>query len=148
MTFRKIVESITAIRHCYQSGMQALGADSRKVAVNDTRWLCGSINLDDCLRQSYPDANRWDYLSCYNRKIYFIEVHPANTSEIDYMIKKIQWLWNWLKQDGADLNILIAQKNPYHWVASGKVTILRNSSQARRLSKSGIPFPVEKLILQ
>jgi len=148
MTFRHIAKSIGAIGHCYQAGMQGLGTDSIRIEIDNTRKLCGSINLDECLKRQYPDTNRWDYILCYNTKIHFIEVHPATTNEIATMLNKLQWLKNWLKLIGKDLKNITHQSNPYHWIASGNVTILRNSPQARKLSKSGLPFPVEKLSLK
>jgi hypothetical protein len=148
MAFQEVVQSIPAISNCHQQGKQALGAYSQKVDVGETRQLCGSVNLDVCLHNKYPDANRWDYILCYRNKAYFIEVHPAITSEVGCVIRKFQWLKNWLKVDGIAIYALMAQDNPYHWIASGNVAILKNSPQARMLSLSGLPFPKERLFLQ
>lgn len=40
----------------------------------------------------YPNASRWDYAIGYDQKAWFVEVHPANTSNVKEMLKKVEWL--------------------------------------------------------
>lgn len=70
-------------------------------------------------------------------KVVFLEVHPACTSSVMEMIKKLEWLKNMLKNDALELNKMKAN-NPYHWVASGKVAILTTSKEYRQCVAHGI----------
>ncbi|MCF8308072.1 MAG: hypothetical protein K9I68_03590 [Bacteroidales bacterium] len=123
--------------------MQALGSYSQKIKTTNTRLINGSVFLEECLAGIYRQANLWDYMISYNSRIYFIEVHPAETKNISEMINKVTWLKDWLKNNGYQFNALKSKKSPYRWVASGRVNIARNSSQMRKLAKSGIAFPRE-----
>lgn len=62
-------------------------------------------------------------------------MHPATTSEVQSVLNKLQWLKTFLRENAPQLN---QEPKGFHWVASGKVDILPNSSQARKLAKSGI----------
>lgn len=65
----------------------------------------------------------------------FVEVHPANTSNVDEVVKKKKWLDVWLKTNALDLKAMMAGTS-YYWIASGKVAILPNSPQARKIAKN------------
>lgn len=65
----------------------------------------------------------------------FVEVHPANTSNVDEVVKKKKWLDVWLKTNALDLKAMMAGTG-YYWIASGKVAILPNSPQAREIAKN------------
>jgi len=143
--YKKAVEATLDITNCYQPGLLALGANSTKVNPVNTRLLNGSVDIDSCTATNYPNANRWDYSFGYNDKAYFIEVHPANTSEVDVVIKKLEWLKTWLTNNAPRLNSLKAD-SPYYWVQSGKGAILPNSKQARKVAQAGIkPIPLLRL---
>ena len=49
----------------------------------------GSLDIDNQVKAIYPDEPRWDYTLAYGDNIYFFEVHPAETSEIDKVIDKV-----------------------------------------------------------
>jgi len=134
LTFKEAVESTLDIATGYKIGLIALGQYSNKVSVRDTRLLGGSVDIDACTAAKYPDANRWDYALAHNQKIYFVEIHPAITSEVSTMLKKLRWLKNWLNDHAPEINKLKAEQ-PYYWVQSGKCAILKGSNQERKIAQ-------------
>lgn len=134
-TFKSIVQAIPAIAGAYREGLQALESkDAGKVKPQNPRKLSGSVYLDKCLKTTNPHDARWDYVIGYSEKAYFVEVHPANTSNVDEVVKKKKWLDVWLKTNALDLKAMMAGTG-YYWIASGKVAILPNSPQARKIAK-------------
>ena len=92
-TFESIVQAIPAIASAYRDGLQALESkDAGKVKPQNPRNLSGSVYLDKCLEKTNPHDARWDYVIGYCEKAYFVEVHPANTSNVDEVVKKKNWL--------------------------------------------------------
>lgn len=135
-TFKSIVQAIPAIAGAYKEGLQALESkDAGKVKPQNPRKLSGSVYLDKCLKTTNPHDARWDYVIGYSEKAYFVEVHPANTSNVDEVVKKKKWLDVWLKTNALDLKAMMAGTG-YYWIASGKVAILPNSPQARKIAKN------------
>lgn len=135
-TFKSIVQAIPAIAGAYREGLQALESkDAGKVKPQNPRKLSGSVYLDKCLKTTNPHDARWDYVIGYSEKAYFVEVHPANTSNVDEVVKKKKWLEVWLKTNALDLKAMMAGTG-YYWIASGKVAILPNSPQARKIAKN------------
>lgn len=135
-TFESIVQAIPAIANAYRDGLQALESkDAGKVKPQNPRNLSGSVYLDKCLEKTNPHDARWDYVIGYCEKAYFVEVHPANTSNVDEVVKKKNWLEAWLNANASDLKAMMAG-TCYYWIASGKVAILPNSPQARRIAKN------------
>lgn len=135
-TFKSIVQAVPAIAGAYREGLQALESkDAGKVKPLNPRKLSGSVYLDKCLKTTNPHDARWDYVIGYREKAYFVEVHPANTSNVDEVVKKKKWLDVWLKTNALDLKAMMAGTS-YYWIASGKVAILPNSPQARKIAKN------------
>lgn len=135
-TFKSIVQAIPAIAGAYREGLQALESkDAGKVKPQNPRKLSGSVYLDKCLKTTNPHDARWDYVIGYSEKAYFVEVHPANTSNVDEVVKKKKWLDVWLKTNALDLKAMMAGTG-YYWIVSGKVAILPNSPQARKIAKN------------
>ena len=135
-TFKSIVQAIPAIAGAYREGLQALESkDAGKVKPQNPRKLSGSVYLDKCLKTTNPHDARWDYVIGYREKAYFVEVHPANTSNVDEVVKKKKWLDVWLKTNALNLKAMMAGTS-YYWIASGKVAILPNSPQARKIAKN------------
>ena len=148
MGFKNAVEATEDIKDCYNKGLTALGSNSGKVRPHNTRRVNGSVNLDDCVSGKYPDASRWDYIIGYNGAAYFLEVHPASTSNVGEMIKKLNWLKVWLRREAAEINAIKASDKPFRWVASKGVGIVKDSPQALRLAKSGLSFPQKITVLK
>ena len=137
MMISRIKNSI--LNNYLKSGLQALkSSDKKRIILSDSRNLIGSIDIDSNFKKSCPNDNRWDYLILINSNIegYFIEVHPAHTSEIKVMIKKKEWLENKI------INIYFknVNKNKYKivWISSGKNAILKSSKEYKLLAKHNL----------
>lgn len=144
--FKVAVEATPDISAAYKSGLQALRhADASKVTTSVTRKIDGSVNIDETLQAAYPDANRWDYAIGYDSKVCFVEVHPAFTSEIDTMLKKLAWLKGWLKDKAPKLNEVSRMTPAFVWIQSGRCAILPTSRQAKKLAQTGMPRPLLRL---
>lgn len=137
MSFKDTVESLTEIRGSFQSGLTALDSNSGKIKPDNTRLINGSVNLDDSLKKTYPNANRWDYIIGYNDKAYFVEIHPAAGGEVKVVLLKLEWLKAWLKSSAGTLNGIKAD-DPYHWIASGKMAIPKTSNQYKIAARNGM----------
>lgn len=137
MTFRDAINGTPDVKNGYCSGLQALKGDAQRVNVSDSRSLDGSVDIDACTHKLYPNAPRWDYTLGYGGKAYFLEVHPASTSNVKGMINKAKWLTSWLNEK-APLLKSIAANSMFYWVASGKCCILPNSPQNKKLAQSKI----------
>jgi hypothetical protein len=148
MRFKNAVKATKDIKDCFDKGLRALGANSVRVRTENTRSLNGSINLDSCVSRKYPAESRWDYIIGYKDAAYFVEVHPASTSNVDEMIAKLNWLKAWLKREGTEINTIRATNMPFRWVASKRVGIAKDSPQALRLAKSGLSFPQKITVLK
>ena len=136
--FKTAVESIPEVADGYRAGLQALSnADARKIKVANTGLLSGSVDIDKCTKDNYPEENRWDYALGYNDKAYFVEVHGATTSEIKTIISKAEWLKSWLRKTGKPL-LEIQASNTLYWIATGKVAILPTSNYRRNLDRHKI----------
>lgn len=143
--FRRAVETTTDIASGYCKGLQALGSSSKKVNAADTKGIEGSVNIDDCTKHLYPNGSRWDYCIGYAGKSYFVEVHPANTSNVQEMIKKADWLKQWLDEKAPGLKAMAAD-NRYYWLPSGRCDILPTSTYQKMLAQRKIVIkPVLKL---
>ena len=120
----------------YKAGIQALAAvDRKRVHLSNPRQCHGSADIVNALKKSQPNARRWDYVVAVDKTLHFIEVHPAHSSEVKDMTAKKSWLDNWLKS--SQLNRLSAPKQ-FHWVASDKVAIPKNSKQWRAAVQLGL----------
>lgn len=136
--FKEAVERTPDIQNGYRIGLKALkGKDAGCVTAENTRMVDGSVDVDACTRDLYPNEARWDYVVGYRGCAYFLEVHPAHTCNVKEMIKKAEWLRNWLTMQAPALKTLQNGKSLY-WVPSGKHNILPNSPQSRMLAQSHI----------
>jgi len=136
-SFAEKVAEIPEIAACYKPGLQALGSYSQVIKVASTRDLRGSIFIDECsgIPNSKEFPKRWDYLFAYQEKILAVEVHPASgDNNVKDVIKKAEWLRNWLKNDGGKkLEVM----HPYFFVATGSVNV-KNGSIGAKLAQKGI----------
>jgi hypothetical protein len=147
LTFNQAVLATADIRTGYQNGITALGAYSNRVLVGDTKQLQGSVDIDTCTTQKYPQANRWDYAFAYKNEVFFIEVHSANSSEVKTVIKKLRWLKDWLLQQAPEIEKLKAKsQNPFFWVQSNNFQIPKNSPQYFAAINAGL-LPIKRVVL-
>jgi hypothetical protein len=138
-----------------EDGLQALEKKDRgRVNCKDPRRLAGSVNLDEALKRVDPNGNRWDYGIGVRRKggkeeVFWVEVHPASTSDVGKVLTKLEWLDDWLSKKAPALRKLTA-KNGYVWIASGEVDIrlLKGSSRGRLLAEAGLEFPRQRLRIE
>ena len=145
-TFKKAVEATPDIENCYQPGLKSLGVHSSKITLDNTSLSEGSVDIDTCVTSKYPNDSRWDYCLSYKGKTYFVEVHTANTREVGAVLKKLQWLKDWLISNAPEL-IKLKAKQPFYWIQSGNYSILPNSKQERRMAQVGLK-PIPKLHLK
>lgn len=87
--FKAAVDKSPEIKGCWCPGLSAMGKNSSAVSVGDTNFLQGSVDIDTSTLLGHPDESRWDYTIGYNDEAYFIEVHPADTKNVDEMVKKL-----------------------------------------------------------
>lgn len=139
VSFKEAVVATKDIANCYQVGLRALGKYSKKIRFKDPQKCCGSINIDECITKKYPQDNRWDYAICYDSEVFFVEIHSANTSEVSTVLRKLQWLRDWLVGEAPEVYQLRAKsKTPFYWIQSKGNHILSNSRQARQVAISGL----------
>lgn len=150
MTFKEAVEKAPfPVNRAYRAGKQALAKKYRgRVTCADPRRLTGSIDLDSALQKTLAHAAkpRWDYGLGYKptngkEQAIWVEVHSATTKEVSAVLRKLQWLRDWLTSEAPELRQLtdFASSNcRFVWIASSSVRISRNTPQARRLSQSGL----------
>lgn len=142
--FREAVEATSCICNGYCTGLRALRGNSRLILPKDTSKLDGSVDIDEQTRGRYPEDSRWDYVVGYAGKAYFLEIHPANTSEVDGVCKKANWLNNWLTNDAPMLKSLMPNKTLY-WIASGRCDI--RGTAKRKLAEFHISLRGKNLCL-
>ena len=120
---------------CIKNGLQAIGKPD-KVSLQETRTNAKSVDIDRCLKEDYPNENRWDYAVFIDidamLKTAFIEIHPANESEVDEVIKKAQWMKRWIMDNQIRV---ITENRKFFWVSAGNVKITKNSQRIRLLHK-------------
>lgn len=140
MSFPEAAHACPHLRGKCKPGLQALPPrDRQRIDCPRPRCLTASLNLDEALEQSLPNDPRWDYGIGFRTHeahcVCWIEVHPATQSEA--VIKKIDWLKHWLKQNAAALDALPAT---FVWLASGAVRVTPASPALKRLAARGVMF--------
>ena len=143
--FKTAVEETPDIATCYQLGLRGFGSYSNKVELTDNHQCSGSVDIDACTTRLYPQSNRWDYALCYESKVYFVEVHSANSGEVSTVLRKLQWLKDWLNEKAPEINKLKAPI-PFYWVQTSDYKIPKASPQYRQIIKAGLK-PIAKLVL-
>jgi len=140
-------------------GKKALEARHRQqVNCREPERLTSSINLDQTLQQvpNHRNSNRWDYGVGYKpeqgpERAVWIEVHPASTSEVGAVLRKLDWLKRWLESEARALQqitITDRQLKAYHWLATETgVHIRPGTPQDRRLRAAGLDSPRRKILL-
>lgn len=136
---RQAFDSIDQVRSCWKPGLQALGPNSKYVSPDDSKKLGVSLDLDASYKQTNPNDSRWDYIFDYNKFTYFAEVHPADIGQCSEVIKKVNFLKAWLKDEGKAVAVTPGGSNPvYYWIPSGRDTIPRTSPKYKLCAQKGI----------
>jgi hypothetical protein len=140
--FKSAIQATPLLKDAYKEGLQALGNYSNKVTPSDTKKGEGSVDIDLAVKnvevnsvKLYAQACRWDYAIGYDGKVYFIEVHSAETSQVTQVLKKHTWLKDFLVTQAPELN---KQDKQFYWISSKGNDIVKRSSEARQLAQSGI----------
>jgi len=143
MGFKQAVAATQALEDAYRPGLGALrSADRHRIECANTRRLSGSVNLDEALAGTRPNDPRWDYGIGVRQggrpeRVVWAEVHPAATSNVKEVLRKLAWLKEWLGDSAPQLQRMPAE---FVWIASGGVAIPRHAPQFRRLAMSAIRF--------
>jgi hypothetical protein len=161
VTFEEAVRSASApVSGAYRKGKQAIAGEHREqIRCSDTRRLTGSVDLDAALGEvaEFRDANRWDYGLGFREKAghevaVWVEVHPANPGEVRVVLRKLQWLKDWLSDGAAGLALLSQRESAnghFHWLATDTGTsIPPTSREARLLAQQGLRIPRRTLTLE
>jgi hypothetical protein len=137
VSFKQAVEATPQLKDAYCAGLQALqSAHKRQITAADTRQLDGSVDFDSTLKDKYPNASRWDYaIGHADDVIYWIEVHPATSGEIDVVLAKLDWLLGWLRQSAPKLDKM---RREFIWISSGKTTLTPDAPQKKRIAQRGL----------
>jgi hypothetical protein len=148
--FRKAVKACSDLT--LQDGLQAVSpANREKIRPKNTRSVTGSVDIDKDLENKFPTGNRWDYAVGYRgsdniERTFFIEVHPAETSEIRCVVDKARSLKAWAERNAQDLwNMTVPRE--IHWIASGRCNVRLNDSYRRLLAMEGVGSPKQYLEL-
>lgn len=140
------------LRSEMKADLSALKKDDRKkVSAPQSVRISGSVDLDECMRRKDPHANRWDYVIAKSvnpsdDELFYVEVHPAKSEEVSAMIKKRQWLEDWINSGQTRLDRM-KTRSTFTWIASGRILIQKNSSQDRLIRKHRL-FPVSRLVIE
>lgn len=134
--FRAAILEVDGLASCIRDDLEALSRSERKCI--EIKGCQGSVNIDCCLREYFPNANRWDYVVGSNNKAFFIEFHRADTNQINVVINKLQWLRDWLNSNAQSLNNIRAREKTFVWIPTGKNNITSRSSYARRVAQAGL----------
>ena len=146
--FRMAVEETPDVANGYCPGLQALeNVDKGAVKLKDKRKVDGSLNIDKETKLLYPNDPRWDYAVGYDGKVFVVEVHPANTSNISEMAKKKEKKKKWLISKAPLLNALPSGHPRFLWVATESgVHISNQASYKRKLAQLGFNPKVPVII--
>lgn len=137
--FQVAIENTEEVKNGFCVGKQAIKSiDRSRIVTANNNKLQGSLDIDSQVKAVYPNEPRWDYALSYDDKIYFFEVHPAETSEVDKVVNKVKWLKRWLKTQAPNINKLPKAEHPYTWIQSGRYAILPTAREKMKLSVFGI----------
>lgn len=142
MNFADAVRGDPELAECLKAGLQALGSNRRKISVDSTRNLTGSVDIDACLTRRYPNAPRWDYAFGYKDRVYYVEVHQGRTGEMENVIAKLDWLRRWRERSAKNLERL-KHRSTYHWISTGRIdsAFAKNNRYRRILRQKNIFGP-------
>lgn len=149
IAFKKAIENTPDVANGYCIGLSAIkSCDLSAISLNDPANIDGSLDIDGQTLSIYPNEPRWDYAIGYNGRVYYVEVHPANTADIEGMIKKKEWLLKWLRTKAPKINALEAGTPKFLWAATkAGVHISKQSVYAKKLAQLGL-IPVRPVVIR
>ncbi|MDP1611416.1 MAG: hypothetical protein Q8M11_10175 [Sulfuritalea sp.] len=140
-------------------GLQALKNEHRAaIKPKAPRRITGSLDLDAAMAATAPHAHRWDYgigleLADGSGEVaVWVEVHPASTSEVARVLKKLEWLKLQVQQHKGFSKLTSRTVDhdiaAYHWLPTESgVHIHAHMPQARLLALNGLRMPTSPLRL-
>lgn len=158
MRFQVAIEGTRKLTGAYCRGLQALKRiDRKRIVHKSSKRVTGSLDLDTALSSPCPNDPRWDYgigirKTANSDYVVWVEVHPASSTHIDDVLKKLAWLRQWLVSSGPLLRKLVpppGKEAPptFVWIASGKVHLQPGSQQRKKLAMQGLHFSGRRLCL-
>ncbi len=158
MTFQQAVMATREpVRSALKPGKRGMKGEHRwQVDCAKPERITASFDLDAAYAKAQPQANRWDYGLGFQEQdgketALWIEIHPASPGEVDVVLRKHQWLLNWLKTEARELASLSRRPSGgkiFFWLATASgVNIRRGSFHARRLQNAGFDLPRQKMTL-
>jgi hypothetical protein len=99
--------------------------------------------VETALRHREPQANRWDFAIGYRHtnqredSVYWVETHTGSDDQIKVVLKKLEWLKNWLKGDGQHLDKFEGDRI---WVSSDHTLFTKGSTQVKMLAQKGLIY--------
>lgn len=146
MGFKETVEATPKLAGNWRAGLGALRPQDKVSVVPEdtsTARLRGSVDIDTAWVAHDPQGNRWDFAIGYkhdNRTtefIYWLEIHTGSDGEIRTVLKKLDWLKNWLRGEGRELAKF---DRLFIWAASGATSFTKGSQQVKALASKGIIY--------
>ncbi len=145
MDLQQAIKRIPNLERCFCKGLRAMGADSVLVVAADTRKCTGSIDLDSCPDVEFPEPNRWDFVLEYASQLWFVEPHPVNSSEVYILIRKLNSLKGWLREQGSPVNQIPKSTYPYVVISTQTPGFSKSSRYYRMLTKIGLRIASKSL---
>ncbi|HOY13810.1 MAG TPA: hypothetical protein PLY70_11745 [Saprospiraceae bacterium] len=106
-SFEDLVKEIQSIKDCYKKSLDALETKDKADIKSIEGAFCGSVYLDGCQTgKRVIGEKRWDYIICHDSKLYFVEVHSAQTKNITELEGKAKMLKNFLDGEGSALKTM------------------------------------------
>ena len=110
--FQRAVEATQTVAHAFCAGIQAL-EDRDKKMLEDKNLATGSLALDETLLEAelFPNEYRWVYgiglrAPKNTERVLWLEPHHAGSGETATVIKKLNWLKGWLRDEAPELDKL------------------------------------------
>ncbi len=147
MVFKKCIKAaFPDVPDACADGKKALPKnDGKKISCDGKMTIRNSVFLDKCANTvpEFQQANRWDYGLAVGKTdndsyelVIWVEVHSAQTGEVDSVLKKREWLRQWLLSSSPEvyksMGFSLDSQN-CHWIAENGVHILPHSRQGKIL---------------
>lgn len=124
----------------FGEGMNGAWGKATQLVVNDQplSWTGIESRRYADPRAYYIPAQRVMTMeNSWPRPFTFIEVHPAETSEVPNVLNKLCWLHGFIKREIPEL-YGTRFENKYSWVGTGGVHIIRTSREFRLVAQNGL----------
>jgi hypothetical protein len=112
--------------------------DKSLIAMSERAKIGDSLDLDEALRPTFPQDNRWDYLVSIpgSAKILALEPHSANDSEISVVIAKKRHAVTQLRTHLKPGH----RVSEWLWVSHGRTSFSAMDRASKRLAQAGIRY--------